>query len=48
MRLVEAILLERVDEWTAAEHRYFGAEPMARLTAPPKTASTHELLMAIA
>jgi hypothetical protein len=42
------ILLEQADEWTVAEHRHFGAEPMARLAAPPKTASTHELLTAIA
>ena len=48
VRLVGAILLERDDEWTVAERRYFRAESMARLTAPPETASTHELLMAIA
>jgi transposase-like protein len=48
VRLVGAILLEQDDEWTVAERHYFSAESMARLTAPPETASTHELLMAIA
>jgi hypothetical protein len=48
VRPAEAILLEQADEWTVAEHRNFGAEPMARLTARPKTASTRELLTAIA
>lgn len=48
VRLVGAILLEQDDEWTVAEPRYLSAESMAQLTAPPETASTHELLMAIA
>ena len=48
MRLVGAILLEQDDEWTVAEHRDFSAESIARLAAPPETASTHALLMAIA
>jgi len=48
VRLVGAILVEQDDEWTVAERRYFSAESMARLTAPPEVASTQELLMAIA
>ena len=48
VRLVGAIVLEQDDEWTVAERRSFSAESMARLTAPPETDSTYELLMAIA
>jgi hypothetical protein len=46
--LVGAILLEQDDEWAVADRRDFGAETMARLTAPLVPAPEYQLLMAIA
>ena len=48
LRLVGAIPLEQDDEWAVADRRYFSAESMKQLPAPPLSPSAQEFLSAMA